>query len=110
MSSSAWAPSSSTAGAAPATPASSSLRSTDRFSFYCEVCNIQFSGSHAAEAHKASRKHKLKSGELEWNERHYKKDVDVTPDDVWALVRRKQAELQVIPWSELKCSEEESTK
>ncbi|CAC9480574.1 conserved hypothetical protein [Leishmania infantum JPCM5] len=89
--------------------ASSSPMSTDRCSFYCPVCNIQFSDSHAAEAHKASRQHKRKSGELEWEAQQYKKDADVTPDDVWALVRRKQAELHVIAWSELKYSEEEST-
>ncbi|TPP53258.1 Zinc-finger double-stranded RNA-binding family protein [Leishmania donovani] len=93
----------------PSAGASSSPMSTDRCSFYCPVCNIQFSDSHAAEAHKASRQHKRKSGELEWEAQQYKKDADVTPDDVWALVRRKQAELHVIPWSELKYSEEEST-
>ncbi|CAG9572461.1 conserved hypothetical protein [Leishmania major strain Friedlin] len=88
--------------------ASSPPMSTDCYSFYCPVCDIQFSDSQAAEAHKASRQHKRKSGELEWETRQYKKDADVTPDDVWALVRRKQAELHVIPWSELKHSEEES--
>ncbi|CBZ25584.1 conserved hypothetical protein [Leishmania mexicana MHOM/GT/2001/U1103] len=89
--------------------ASASPMSTDRCSFYCPVCGIQVSDSHAAEAHKASRQHKRKSGEIEWEARQYKKDADVTPDDVWALVRRKQAELQVIPWSELKYSEESAT-
>ncbi|GET87788.1 hypothetical protein, conserved [Leishmania tarentolae] len=87
---------------------SSSPMATDRFSFYCPVCDIQFSDSHAAEAHKVSRQHKRRSGELEWEARQYKRDADVTPDDVWALVRRKQAELQVIPWRELKYSEEKS--
>ncbi|AIN97257.1 hypothetical protein LPMP_180760 [Leishmania panamensis] len=108
MSSSAWASSSSAVGAEPEASALSSLRPNDRSYFYCAVCNTQFSDSYAAEAHKASRKHKKRSGELEWEKQQYKKDADVTPDDVWALVRRKQVELQVIAWSELKYSEEKS--
>ena len=79
------------------------MRGPSSSPFYCSVCDIQFSDSHAAEAHKASLKHKKKSGELEWEQRHYKKDADVTPDDVWALVRRKQAELELLSWSELRC-------
>jgi hypothetical protein len=75
-----------------------------RSAFYCSVCDINFSDSHAAEAHKASLKHKKKTGELEWEQRQYKKDGDVTPEDVWALVRRKQAELALSPWEELRCS------
>ncbi|KPA78557.1 hypothetical protein ABB37_06157 [Leptomonas pyrrhocoris] len=80
------------------------LRAPHRSPFYCSVCDVQFSDSHAAEAHKASLKHKKKSGELEWEARQYKRDADVTPKDVWALVRRKQAELELLPWGELKWS------
>lgn len=79
-------------------------RAPHRSPFYCSVCDVAFSDSHAAEAHKASLKHKKKSGELEWEERHYKKDAEVTAEDVWALVRRKQAELELQPWAELRWS------
>ncbi|KAG5481046.1 hypothetical protein LSCM1_06722 [Leishmania martiniquensis] len=94
-------------GSAPTASASPSPRTANRSSFSCVVCGVQFSDSHAAEAHKSSQKHKKKSGELEWEAQQYKKDTDVTLDDVWALVRRKQAELQVTPWSELQYREEE---
>ncbi|KAG5481685.1 hypothetical protein CUR178_07038 [Leishmania enriettii] len=108
MSSNARATSSVAVGAAPS--ASASLRAADRSSFSCAVCGVHFSDSHAAEAHRSSRKHKKKSGELEWEARQYKADADVTPDDVWELVRRKQAELQVTPWFELKYSENGSAR
>lgn len=94
---------------------STAARVPHRSPFYCSVCDVSFSDSHAADVHKASLKHKKKSGEWEWEERQYKKDADVTAADVWAVVRRKQVELDVRPWSELrwsadKCSTTADTK
>lgn len=71
-------------------------------SFYCSVCNIRFSDSHAAEVHKASLKHKRRSGESEMEERLYKKDEEVTVADVMALMQRSGAALELRPWAELR--------
>ncbi|KAK7196798.1 Zinc-finger of C2H2 type/Zinc-finger double-stranded RNA-binding [Novymonas esmeraldas] len=106
MSSHALSSSSAGRGAASASPP---LRAVGRSPFYCAVCDVVFSDSHAAEAHRASRRHKEKSGELAWEARQYKKDSEVTPEDVWALVRRKQVELGVPAWGALQVREGESS-
>lgn len=75
---------------------------TPVMSFYCSVCNIQFADSHAAESHKASLRHKKRSGEAAREAVLYKKDEEVTVEDVMGLMRRKAQELGLQPWRELR--------
>lgn len=77
--------------------------------FYCTTCDVHFSDSYAAEAHRASLKHKKKSGELDMEKRLYRNDGDVTPDDVWSLISRKQVELGLVSWREIRCTEADIT-
>ncbi|KEG15179.1 Tcc44h21-2.6 [Trypanosoma grayi] len=76
--------------------------------FYCASCNLYCSDSRSAEMHRASLKHKKKSGELEIERRLYGDDASVTVKDVMALVERKRVELGVVPWSELRFQEAEA--
>lgn len=71
-------------------------------SLYCSVCGIHFADSLAAESHKASLKHKKRSGEAAREAILYKKDDDVTVEDVMGLMQTKGKELGLIPWSELR--------
>lgn len=70
--------------------------------FYCSVCNIHFADSLAAESHKASMKHKKRSGEHAAELQQYKRDEDVTVEDVLELLERQRVALEVQPWSELR--------
>ncbi|RNC50091.1 hypothetical protein TcCL_ESM12885, partial [Trypanosoma cruzi] len=76
--------------------------------FYCPSCNVYCSDSRTAALHRSSLKHKKKSGELEMERQLYKEDASVTVEDVMALVERKRVELGVVPWSQLRFTEEET--
>ncbi|KAH9589463.1 zinc finger protein [Trypanosoma melophagium] len=78
--------------------------------FYCPVCDVNCSDAHAAERHRASLRHKKKSGEFEAERRTYKDDASVTAEDIMALVERKRVELGVIPWSQLRVNDEKNKK
>ncbi|CCW61250.1 unnamed protein product [Phytomonas sp. EM1] len=73
--------------------------------FFCSACNLRFTDSLSAAAHKASIKHKKKSGELALEQQKYKPDADVTVADVEALFRRCAEDLGLKSWSELRFQE-----
>ena len=63
---------------------------SERPTFHCALCNVAFHDSEAATRHKASRRHRLATGQLEREKKQYKADEDVVAEDIRTICRQKR--------------------
>ena len=87
--------------------------------FFCSTCDMQFTDSNSALAHKASRRHRQKAGGISGFQSssassgvaalglQHKGDGDVTIDDVRALISFKKSAKNIANFSEIRCNEPE---
>lgn len=64
-----------------------SSSTTTTTTFHCSICNVVFHDSEAVLRHKASRRHRLATGQVDRDKRMFKPDAEVVPEDIVALCR-----------------------